>query len=52
MNIFLAIIVYLIMAAVLVAGLLLAIKGDFWLLILGLVCYVLGLTRISILTHH
>jgi 1,4-dihydroxy-2-naphthoate octaprenyltransferase len=52
MNIFLAIIVYLIMAAVLVAGVLMAVKGTFWLLILGLLCFVLGVTKISILPHH
>ena len=52
MNIFLAIIVYLIMAAVLVAGVLLAVKGAFWLLILGALCFVLGVTKISILPHH
>lgn len=52
MNIFLALIIYLIMAAVLVAGVLLAVKGTFWLLIVGVVCFVLGVTRIAILPHH
>ncbi len=51
MNIFLAIIVYLIMAAVLVAGVVLAVKGTFWLLVLGLLGFVLGVTKISILNH-
>jgi hypothetical protein len=51
MNIFLAIIVYLIMALVLVAGVVLAVKGTFWLLILGLLGFVLGVTKISILHH-
>jgi len=50
MNVFLAIIVYLLMAAILVAGVLLAvIKGSFWLLIIGLLAFVLGVTKISIL---
>jgi hypothetical protein len=52
MNIFLAIIVYLIMAVVLVAGVLLAVKGTFWLLILSVLCFVLGVTKIAILPRH
>jgi hypothetical protein len=51
MSIFLAIFVYLIMAAILVAGVLLAVKGSFWLLIIGLVGFVLGVTKLSILHH-
>jgi hypothetical protein len=51
MNIFLAIFVYLIMAAILVAGVLLAVEGAFWLLILGLLAFVLGVTKIAILPH-
>jgi hypothetical protein len=51
MNIFLAIIVYLIMAVILVAGVLLAVKGTFWLLALGLLGFVLGVTKIAILHH-
>jgi hypothetical protein len=51
MSIFLAIIVYWIMAAILVAGVILAVKGSFWLLILGLVGFILGVTKISILHH-
>jgi hypothetical protein len=50
MNVFLAIIVYLVMAAILIAGVLLAvIKGSLWLLIIGLIAFVLGVTKIAIL---
>jgi hypothetical protein len=51
MNIFLAIFVYLVMAVILGAGVLLAVKGAFWLLILGLVGFVLMVTKIAILHH-
>jgi hypothetical protein len=52
MNAFLAIFVYLVMAAILIAGVLLAvIKGSFWLLILGFIGFVLGVTKVAILPH-
>jgi hypothetical protein len=52
MKAFLAIIIYHIMAAILVAGVLLAvIKGSFWLLIIGFLAFVLGVTKIAILHH-
>jgi hypothetical protein len=51
MNIFLAIFVYLVMAVILIAGVLLAVKGSFWLLILGFLGFVLGVTKLSILHH-
>jgi hypothetical protein len=52
MNVFLAIVIYLVMAAILVAGVLLAvIKGSFWLLIIGLIGFVLGVTKVAILPH-
>jgi hypothetical protein len=51
MNIFLAIIVYWIMAAILIVGVLLAVKGSFWLLILGLLGFILGVTKVGILPH-
>ena len=51
MNIFLAIIVYWIMAAILVTGVVLAVKGSFWLLIIGLIGFVLAVTKIAILHH-
>ena len=51
MNIFLAIIIYWIMAAILVVGVVLAVKGSFWLLILGLIGFILAVTKIGILPH-
>jgi hypothetical protein len=51
MSIFLAIFAYLVMAAILVLGVVLAVKGSFWLLILGLVGFVLAVTKIAILHH-
>jgi hypothetical protein len=53
MKVFLAIIIYLIMAVVLGAGVLLAVlKGSFWLLVLGLLGFVLSVTKVAILPHH
>jgi hypothetical protein len=50
MNVFLAIIIYLVMAAILGAGVLLAvIKGSFWLLIIGFLGFVLAVTKVAIL---
>jgi len=51
MNIFLAIFVYLLMAAILVTGVIMAVKGVFWLLILGLLGFILAVTKLSILHH-
>ena len=51
MNVYLAILVYGMMAAILVAGLVAAAKGTFWLLIVGLVGFAAGVTKIGILHH-
>jgi len=52
MKVFLAIFIYLVMAVILGAGVLLAVlKGSFWLLIIGLLGFILGVTKISILHH-
>jgi hypothetical protein len=52
MNVFLAIIIYLVMAVILGAGVLLAVlKGSFWLLIIGLLGFILAVTKVSILHH-
>jgi hypothetical protein len=52
MKAFLAIFVYLVMALILGAGVLLAvIKGSFWLLIIGFLGFVLAVTKIAILHH-
>jgi hypothetical protein len=52
MSIFLAILVYWIMAAILIAGVILAVKGTFWLLIVGLIGFILAVTKVGILPHH
>jgi hypothetical protein len=52
MNVFLAIFIYLVMAVILIAGVLLAvIKSSFLLLIIGLIGFVLGVTKVAILHH-
>jgi hypothetical protein len=51
MNVFLAIFAYLVMAAILIVGVILAVKGTFWLLILGLIGFVLAVTKVAILHH-
>jgi hypothetical protein len=51
MNIFLALFVYFIMAAILVTGVVMAVQGTFWILIIGLLAFVLGVTKIAILHH-
>jgi len=51
MNVFLAIFVYLVMALILIIGVVLAVKGSFWLFILGLIGFILAVTKIAILPH-
>jgi hypothetical protein len=51
MNIFLAIFVYFVMAAILTLGVVLAVKGSFWLFAIGLIAFVLAVTKIAILHH-
>jgi hypothetical protein len=51
MNVILAILVWVIMATILVTGVVLAVKGSFWLLILGFVAFVLGIAKVGCLSH-
>ncbi len=51
MNIFLAILIYLLMAGILATGVVMAVKGAFWLLILGLLGFVLAVAKLAILHH-
>jgi hypothetical protein len=51
MKFFLSIVVYLLIGAVLAWGILLAMHGNPWLLIGGLVAYILGVARIGCLSH-
>jgi hypothetical protein len=50
-NIFLIILVWLIMGAILVTGVVLAVKGVFWLLVVGLIGFVLGVVKYGIFSH-
>jgi hypothetical protein len=40
-----------VMAAILAAGIVMAVNGSFWLLIIGVACFTIALTRVGILTH-
>jgi hypothetical protein len=51
MAFLMAIFVYLLMAAILIAGIIMAVQGSFWLLIFGVVGFSLLITKISILHH-
>jgi len=51
MSVFLVIFVWLLMAAILVTGVVLAVKGIFWLLIVGLAGFVLAVIRYGIFSH-
>jgi 1,4-dihydroxy-2-naphthoate octaprenyltransferase len=51
MKIFGIILVWLIMGAILVTGVVLAVKGSFWLLIVGLIGFVLGVVKYGIFSH-
>jgi hypothetical protein len=43
--------VWLVMALLLVAGIVVAVKGSFWLMVLGLVAFVLAVAKIGCLSH-
>jgi hypothetical protein len=51
MKIFLILFVWLLMAAILVTGVVLAVKGIFWLLIIGIIGFVLGVAKYGIFSH-
>ena len=51
MKLMLAFLVWGIMGAVLVAGLLMALKGSVWLLALGLLAFILMVAKIGCLSH-
>jgi len=51
MNVFFVILLWLMIAAILVTGVVLAVKGTFWLLILGLLAFVAALTKFGIYSH-
>ena len=43
--------IWMMMAAVLVGGVVMAVQGSFWLLGVGFLAFVLALTKIGCLTH-
>lgn len=51
MKIFLILFVWLIMGAILVTGVALAVKGIFWLLIVGLIGFIAGVIKYGIFSH-
>jgi hypothetical protein len=51
MKLFLAILVWCVMAAFLAKGVLMAINGSYWLLIAGVVVFVLLVAKIGCLSH-
>lgn len=51
MKIFFIILLWLIIGAVLATGVVLATHGTFWVLIAGLLCFILGLTKYGIFSH-
>jgi hypothetical protein len=51
MKLLLSVTVYLLIGAVLFWGILLAMHGKPWLLIGGLVAYILGVAKIGCLSH-
>ncbi|MGZ4988403.1 MAG: hypothetical protein ACXWIU_11655 [Limisphaerales bacterium] len=51
MNVFLALMAWVIMGAILVTGVVMATYGNFWLLIIGALGFVAAVTKIGILSH-
>jgi hypothetical protein len=51
MNVFLALLTWLIMGAVLVVGVVMATHGSWWLLILGGLGFIAAVAKIGCLSH-
>ena len=51
MKIISIILVWLIMGAILATGVVMAVHGTFWLLIVGLIAFVLGVVKYGIFSH-
>lgn len=51
MSFFLSLLVYFMMAAILVLGIVMAVKGTFWILIAGFVLFILAVGRICAAAH-
>jgi hypothetical protein len=50
-KIFLVMFVWLLMALLLIGGVVLAVKGSFWLLAAGLAGFILAIAKIGCLSH-
>jgi hypothetical protein len=51
MKIFSILLVWFIMGAILALGVVLAVKGIFWLLIVGLIGFIAGVIKYGIFSH-
>ena len=51
MKLLYAVLIYLVMGAVLGLGIVLAVKGSLWLLILSLIAFIIAFGRIGCLHH-
>ena len=51
MKIFVALFVWFLMAAILTLGVVMSVKGSFWLLGVGLIGFILAIAKIGCLTH-
>ena len=51
MKIFLILLVWFIMGAILITGVVMAVKGIFWMLIVGLIAFVAGVIKYGIFSH-
>ena len=51
MKIFSILLIWLIMGAILATGVVLAVKGIFWVLIVGLLVFIAGLIKYGIFSH-
>jgi hypothetical protein len=51
MKLMIVMFVWLLMALLLVAGIVLAVHGNFWLLGLGLIGFILAVAKIGCLSH-
>ena len=51
MNFFMSMLAYLVMAVVLGLGILMAVKGTFWLLIVSLIVYIFLVVKFGCATH-
>lgn len=51
MSFFLAILTWFIMGVILVTGVVFAVKGTFWLVIAGMLLFILAVAKVGCLTH-